>query len=175
MQTQKTALLIIGMNSAMYFKEYSPYDYATVVSNIQAIYQFHTNNSELIYQINYDIDALKNQNYYSPINDDKLELPFLNYSYHKLKIFNTNNIIDIIDDSLITELKNNGIKNVILCGIPTCLFVLAAANKLDSHGFEIIIIDDACTDNKENLHQLCLYQLAHKMYRIIETKTYLNK
>lgn len=66
------------------------------------------------------------------------------------------------DTELVDELRERSIDTLLICGQTTSGCVRASAVDAYSHGFHVVIVEDAVFDRSELSHQVNLFDLHHK-------------
>jgi len=71
-------------------------------------------------------------------------------------------------------LRNNNVRDVVLCGVMTHLCVETTARHAFMLDFQPIIVSDACASQSKVHHDAALLNLAHGFAHVLETQTIIN-
>ena len=100
------------------------------------------------------------------------------------KVLSKNNVNSFKDTDLLDFLRTNEIKELVICGMMTHMCVEAAVRAASDFGFEVTLIQDACTTraltfngikiSAEAVHNSTLASLSGYYAKVIDTKTFLE-
>jgi len=100
------------------------------------------------------------------------------------KVVSKNNVNSFKDTDLLDYLKENEIKNLVICGMMTHMCVEAAVRAASDYGFEVTLIQDACTTralefngrniSAEAVHNSTLASLSSYYAKVTDTITFLE-
>ncbi len=100
------------------------------------------------------------------------------------KVISKNSVNSFKDTDLLDYLRKHKIKNLVICGMMTHMCVEAAVRAASDYGFEITLIEDACTTralefngikiSAEAVHNSTLASLSGYYAKVMDTKTYLE-
>ena len=101
------------------------------------------------------------------------------------KVITKNHVNSFKDTDLLDYLKTHKIEKLIICGMMTHMCVEAATRAAHDHGFECVVIEDACAtktlkfNDREisaiNVHCSTLSTLSGSYAKVINTKTLLEE
>ena len=66
-------------------------------------------------------------------------------------------------------LHNLGIKSLVVCGLTTAVCVTQTARETADRGFRVIVVEDACTEMSEEMHQAALFTFSYVFGRVRTT------
>lgn len=100
------------------------------------------------------------------------------------KVISKNSVSSFKDTDLLAYLKKHKIKSLVIGGMMTHMCVEAAVRAASDFGFEVTLIQDACTTrtlkfgdkeiSAEDVHNSTLASLSGYYARVIDTKTFLK-
>ncbi len=71
------------------------------------------------------------------------------------------------DTPLDEELRRRGVTTILLGGIATNFGVEATARRAFELGYEIVLVEDACTTMTEALHELAIRSILPRLARVV--------
>ncbi len=100
------------------------------------------------------------------------------------KVISKNSVNSFKETDLFNYLKENEIKKLVICGMMTHMCVEAAVRAASDYGFEVTLIQDACTTRTlkfgekeiqaESVHNSTLASLSGYYANVIDTKKFLK-
>jgi nicotinamidase-related amidase len=100
------------------------------------------------------------------------------------KVISKNSVNSFKETDLFNYLKENEIKKLVICGMMTHMCVEAAVRAASDYGFEVTLIQDACTTralefngrdiSAEAVHNSTLASLSGYYANVIDTKKFLK-
>ncbi len=101
------------------------------------------------------------------------------------KVISKNSVNSFKETDLLDYLKENEIKKLVICGMMTHMCVEAAVRASSDYGFEVTLIQDACTTralefhgseiSAEAVHNSTLASLSGYYAKVTDTKTFLKE
>ncbi len=101
------------------------------------------------------------------------------------KVISKNSVNSFKDTDLLAYLKEHKIKNLVIGGMMTHMCVEAAVRAASDYGFEVTLIQDACTTralesngieiSAEAVHNSTLASLSGYYSKVVDTKTYFKE
>ena len=67
-------------------------------------------------------------------------------------------------------LHNLGINSLVVCGLTTAVCVTQTARETADRGFRVIVVEDACTEMSEEMHQAALFTFSYVFGRVRTTE-----
>lgn len=100
------------------------------------------------------------------------------------KVISKDSVNSFKGTDLLDYLRENKVKRLVICGMMTHMCVEAAVRAASDYGFEVIIVDDACTTralkfkgreiSADAVHCSTLASLSGYYAKVIDTKTFLK-
>ena len=84
-------------------------------------------------------------------------------------VLNKNCTGALASTTLDQTLHNMGINSLVVCGLTTAVCVSQTARELVDRGFRVLLVDDACTELSEEMHQSALFIFSYCYGRVKRT------
>lgn len=181
---EKTALVVIDLQKGiMGTGELQPHSASEVVEKNNQLAEALKNTSGWITLVNVDPTTMQFLNkegngktyesiptgfteYVMPIAEDKDAKNILKITKHNPGAF--------FGTDLDVQLRRRGVDTIILTGVATANGVYATALEAYQHGYEVIIVEDACSDRDGELHHVFFDKLFVKIGQVASTEEVLT-
>jgi biuret amidohydrolase len=67
-------------------------------------------------------------------------------------------------------LHNLGVNSLVVCGLTTAICVAQTARETADRGFRVVVVEDACTELSEEMHQAALMSFSHVFGQVRSTQ-----
>ena len=67
------------------------------------------------------------------------------------------------------QLRRRGVSTIVLCGIATNFGVESTARDAWQHGYEVLIVEDACTSMGAGMHEFSVERILPRLGRVRKT------